>query len=157
MCDSTNPWESQTSFSVSTSGNTSGKARHTNVVSVAFISAVLNQFYYLGGSDMLYLGTRCGTILAVLISVPSTVESIGVQKPVILPVLPLWIRICISYRNSGKNQDKFSLLGGFCLNLGTAFYCRFHSYKWGFFNSWWWSMKPQNHSAQTCSGTIALI
>lgn len=65
------------------------------------------------------------TILAVLIPVPSTVETFVVWEPVVLPILPLLIRIIICYRNCGKNQDKFSLSNVFCLNLGTAFYCIF--------------------------------
>lgn len=58
-------------------------------------------------------------ILVVLISVPSTFESFSVWEPVVFPILPLLIGICIHYRNGGKNQDKFSLLNLFCLN------CRF--------------------------------
>lgn len=108
-----------------TSGNTSERARHPNVLFIAFINAVWNQVYYFGGPDIQPLGTRCVTILVLLVSVPSTAESFGVWEPVVLPVLPLLIRICIRYRNCGKNQEKFSLLNVFCLNLRTACYCSF--------------------------------
>lgn len=100
----------------------------------------------LGGPDIQRSGTRCVTILVVLISVSSTFETLSVWEPMVLPLLLLLIRMCICYRNCGENQDKFSLFNVFCLNL--QHFIAYSSYGWGFFNVWWWFMKPQNHSAQ---------
>lgn len=100
----------------------------------------------LGDLTCSHSGTRCVTILVVLISVSSTVETFSVWEPMVLAILQLLIRMCICYRNCGENQDKFSLFNVSCLNLQYFIACS--SYGRGIFNVWWWFMKPQNHSAQ---------